>query len=84
MIPMKEFTLTRKKPRQLSGCRAMLWQHPVSCGSDGGLGVGRRMWEVTRDQVLLGYKPLENSSFGDRAEMLGGYMAFQPGRASKY
>lgn len=42
------------------------------------------MQEVTRGTVLLGYKPLESSSFGDRTEMLGGYVAFQPGRASKY
>lgn len=32
--------------------------------------------EVARGTVLLGYKPLESSSFGDRTEMLGGYVAF--------
>lgn len=39
---------------------------------------------VRGNQVLLGYKPLESSSFGDRTEMLGGYMVFQTSRASKY
>lgn len=80
-FPVKEFTLKRKKPRQLSShrdegnaVRVARYRLVVTGWVEG----------VTRDQVLWGSISSWKVFFWGTGLILGGYMAFPPGRTPKY